>query len=135
MGKYIDLQEDIFSVFDSVAWKAESINTYPFNFIAVDPGNQFIRVNILPSDIGVNLKSISGLLLIEVFVPKGNGPKPLFAVADKLDNYLVGKSLSTHAGTVTQFQNSSVQPLGIDKENHSLYRATYSIPFNYFGVQ
>lgn len=134
MGKYLDIQNDIFSIFNSTAWKAENIKTYPSNFIAVNSGNEFVRVSIIPSGVGVNLKSVSGVLIIDIFTPAGNGPKAAALIADKLDTYLVGKSLTTGIGSVTQLKSSALQLLGNDKDNSALYRSNYTIPFNYFGA-
>lgn len=135
MGKYLNIQNDIFSIFNSTAWKAENIKTYPSNFIAVNSGNEFIRVSIIPSGSGVNLNSVSGVLIIDIFTPAGNGPKAVALIADKLDTYLVGKSLITGINSVTQLKSSSLQLLGNDKDNSALYRSNYTIPFNYFGAQ
>lgn len=134
MGKYTALEKDIFSVFGSILWKAEKIKTYPANIQATETGDSFIRVSIIPSGIGLNLKSISGVVIIDIFTSAGSGPNSTSLIADKLDSYLVGKSLSTQAGSVTQFQNSSLAPLGTDPDNTTLYRATYTIQFSYFGV-
>ena len=132
MGKYANLQTDIFSVFDSVEWKAENITTYPSNFIAVNPGNEFIRISIIPSDEGVNVRSVSGVMIVDIFTSAGSGPSRAGFIADTLDTYLQSKSLSTVSNIVTQFKSSNMAPSGRDKDNKSLYRSTYSIPFNYF---
>lgn len=135
MGKYSDIQSDIFSVFDSTAWKAENIKTYPSNFIAVNSGNEFIRVSIIPSGNGINLISISGVIIIDIFTSAGNGPKATILIADRLDSYLVGKSVKTASSKLTQFFNSSLSRGSIDKDNSALYRVAYTIPFTYFGAQ
>jgi len=135
MGKYSDLQNDVFSIFNSTAWKAENIKTYPTNFIAVNSGNEFIRVSIIPSGNSVNLISVSGVLIIDIFTAAGNGPKATTTIADKLDSYLVGKSIMTQGSNRTSLFNSSLVMSGNDKDNPALYRATYTVPFNYFGVQ
>jgi hypothetical protein len=133
MGKYSALQTDIFSVFNSVAWNAELIRTVPVNYNGESVGNEYIRVVIIPEHKGLNLKSASGILSIDIFTPAGDGPNRTSFIADKLDDYLVGKSLSTVSG-VTQFDRSNLQPFGVDKANPTLYRSIYSITFNYFGV-
>jgi len=33
MGKYLDLENDVFSIFADPLWKAEKIATYPNNFV------------------------------------------------------------------------------------------------------
>jgi hypothetical protein len=102
--------------------------------IAVDSGVEFIRVNIVASGEGINLKSISGVLIIDIFVSAGNGPGRANFMADVLDTYLVGKSFKLTAPSTTQFNGSSMQFVGRDPDNQALSRYVYSIPFNYFGV-
>jgi hypothetical protein len=135
MGKYTNLQKDIFSIFDLEAWENQSIKTYPSNFIATNSGSEFIRVSIIPRGFGINLKSISGILLVDIYIDSGSGPNRSSFIADKLDEFLVGKSISLTNGAVTQFENSVMSPMGVDKDNPTLYLSAYSIPFNYFGVQ
>lgn len=131
MGKYTNLEKDVFSVFDGNAWKLELIKTFPSNFIPVNHSNEYIRVSIIPSGSGINLKSISGILIIDIFTPAGGGPHRASVIADKLDDYLQGKHLSNTSGAVTQFQSSSMVPKEAEK---TLQRSSYTIPFNYFGV-
>jgi len=123
-----------FSIFGSTSWKNENIKTFPVNFIELTPGTEFVRVSVIPSGNGINLTSISGVLIIDIFTSAGNGPRRTSLIADKLDSYLVGKSVSTVSGNSTQFNKSALAYLGLDTVNSALYRATYSIPFNYFGV-
>ena len=134
MGKYENLEKDVFSIFASTLWKNENIKTFPVNFIELTPGTEFVRVSVIPSGNGINLTSISGVLIIDIFTSAGNGPRKTSLIADKLDSYLVGKSVSTVSGNNTQFNKSSLSYIGLDTVNSALYRATYSIPFNYFGV-
>jgi len=134
MGKYENLEKDVFSIFGSTSWKNENIKTFPVNFIELTPGTEFVRVSVIPSGNGINLTSISGVLIIDIFTSAGNGPRRTSLIADKLDSYLVGKSVSTVSGNSTQFNKSALAYLGLDIVNSALYRATYSIPFNYFGV-
>jgi len=131
--KYTDLQNDVFSIFASSAWQAESINTYPSNFVGTNTSNEFIRVTIVPSGPGINLLSISGIIIIDIFTPAGEGPNRPSVIADLLDTYLVGKSFNTGSG-VTQLTNSSMEHRGRDPENNALHRSIYSIPFSFYGV-
>lgn len=128
MGKYANLQTDVFSVFDSTAWKAENIKTFPSNFIAVAAGTEFLRVSVIAGGPGINPKSTSGILIVDIFIPAGTGPNRASLIADKLDLYLSGKS-KVSAGKATQFMTSSFVPGAIDKDNPSLYRSKYQIPF------
>jgi len=133
MGKYSDLSKNVYSVFDLAGWKALNIKTFPNNFIGIANGSDYIRVSVIPSGDGVNLKSSSGLVNIDIFVKAGLGPNAIYTISDSLDNYLVGKSI-TIGNNVTQFKNSSVSIIGVDKDNSMLFRAIYAIPFNHYGV-
>lgn len=133
MGKYEASTKCILNVFGTPEWKAEGIKTYPNNFIGVDTGNRYIRVHVLPQGAGLNLKSASGQVIVDIFTPAGGGPMDAVEIADRLDAYLVGKSRSLPEGT-TQFGNSALQHLGSDKANPALHRSSYVISFNYFGV-
>jgi hypothetical protein len=136
MSKYGDLHADIYSIFGSPTWAAESIGTYPDNFVGTNVGNEYIRVSIIASgrSRANPLKSASGQLIIDIFTLAGAGTKRMAFIADKLDAYLVGKSVATTSGGTTQLMESSLASQGIDKANPALYRASYSIPFNYFGI-
>lgn len=135
MGKYTNIISEVYSLFGTSQWKAEKIKTFPSNFIGIDKANEFIRVSVIPSGTGLNRKSVSGILMIDIFTKADEGPKRLSAIADKLDSYLSGKSLTTSTGILTQFpQNSTLDLKGIDKDNPTLFRVTYTIPFNYFEV-
>jgi len=131
LGKYTNLDSDIFSVFASTAWKTEKISVYPANFVKQDPGAEFVRVSIIPSGYGVNLNSVSGVLIADIFTLAGEGPKKSSTIADRLDFFLCGKTKSSSTGKSVQFFSSTLSPSGADKDNRALYRATYTIPFNY----
>jgi hypothetical protein len=133
MGKYQGLQSDIFSIFASTAWINEDIPTYPQNFVGDTSGKDYLRVSIIANGEGINLVSSSGILKIDIFTKAGFGPSLANIIADKLDKHLVGKSIKL-SSSVTQFGKSSLNPIGVDTANTALYRASYTIPFNYFGV-
>lgn len=135
MGKYANLQADVFSIFNSVSWKAENIKTYPSNFVAINSGNEFIRVSIIPSGNSINIDSISGVIIVDIFTSAGNGPKSTVLIADKLDSYLVGKNIKITNNVAIQLFNSSLSAGTADRDNPALYRVAYSIPFTYFGAQ
>jgi hypothetical protein len=135
MGKYKNLQTDVFSVFGSDTWKAENIKTFPSNFNPSNQGNEFIRVTILSGKPGINVYSVSGTFVIDIFTSAGLGPDRSITIADKLDQYLVGNSIQSSLGTITQFLNSTFESRGLDKDNPSLYRSIYTIPFSYFEVR
>jgi len=133
--KYADLYKNIYSLFGSAEWILESVKTYPSNFTGVSTAASYIRVAIVAS--GANevrpLKSVSGQLVISIFIPSGQGPNAGIAIADKLDGYLSGKSLVS-GGSVTQFSSSTLIELGRDRDNASLHVLKYSIDFSHYGV-
>lgn len=132
MGKYTALHKDIYSIFDSNSWKAELIKTYPSDFIATAPGNEYIRVSIVTGATNLLDDSVQGMLIIDIFTPAGFGPKKSNIIADKLDTYLEKKSISLTTGGVTQFTLSTLQSLGQDPDNPSLIRSRYQIPFTFY---
>lgn len=134
MGKYYGGEKAVFSVFNSSAWKGEKITTIPSNFVLDKPLSEFIRVNIISDGTGVNLKSGAGIIIADIFSPAGIGPSRASFIADKLDAYLQGKSFSVLLIGTLQMGQSSMSPKGIDTANSALYRAQYTIPFNFYGV-
>jgi hypothetical protein len=134
MGKYAGIETDIFSVFANNLWKAENIKTLPSNFLGVNVGTEYIRVNVVTGGPGINLKSASGVLMIDIFTPAGSGTRRPSLIADKLDQYFSGKSFNTTSGAVTQLFGSTLQHRGVDKDSSALHRSIYAIPFNYYGT-
>lgn len=133
MGKYESLSKIIFSIFSSTEWTAENIQTYPDNFAGSDTGTRYIRVSLIPSGVGININSVSGQTIIDIFTPSGRGPAEYLKIADSLDKFLVGK-LKQVSGNTVQFHASVLSPRGFDGANPALHRASYSIPFNFFGI-
>jgi len=134
MSKYTSLINDVFSIFSTEEWGLEGINAVPSNFVP-DGLEEFARVSVIPSSFGVNFQSISGVLIATIFVPAGYGPKRYMEIADTLDRYLVGKTVTLSSGGSTQFTNSSsLRALGEDQKMPTFYAAEYTIPFSYFGV-
>jgi hypothetical protein len=127
MTRYSQTDSDIFSVFGSEEWEDKEIPTFPSNMSFDKVPRKFILLNIIKSGAGVNLKSISGQLIIDIFIAAGEGPTQASNIADTLDAFLVGKTLNK-----TQFFESSTTELGKDKVNPTLYRIQYVIPFQHF---
>lgn len=133
MGKYITLQTNIFTIFGSQEWNAENVKTVPTNFTGIDFSEEFIRISIVPSNKGLNRKSVSGILIADIFTKAGDGPTRAFDLADKLDTYLQNKYFSIDPNAI-QFFGSMFRTDTLDSDNPSLFRSTYSIPFNYTEV-
>lgn len=132
MGKYLNIQNDVYSVFATKLWQAENIKTFPVGIQA--DSSEYIRINILSNGLGINRVSVSGMLMIDIFIEAGTGPKRAYLIADRLDAYLESKTMKTAQNGSTQFESSNLVNLGVDKDDKSLYRYSYSLPFHYHGV-
>ena len=131
---YSLLKDDIYGVFASTPWVSAGYKAYPSNYNGtIDTSNTFIRVSILPGKATLNAfrfkKTFSGLLILSIFVKAGEGDKTLFTVADALDSFFQGKTLTNG----TQFGPSTLSTLGLDPTDDSLYRGDYSINFKAYG--
>jgi hypothetical protein len=135
MGKYTELQSAIFNFFSGLTWGLESIPTYPQDLAIKDNHEKFVRISIIPSGNGINLKSASGICIIDIFTATTANPSEAMVIADKLDDYLVGGSKNTSEGVLQFPTASSLVPKGKDVSNPALIRHSYTIPFKYFGVQ
>jgi hypothetical protein len=133
MGKYHDALNAVFSIFETPSWKLENIKAFPSNFNLKNASDKFIRIDVIPSGRGINLKSVSGILAIDIFTAAGSGPKGTLLIADALDKFLVGKTFITPQGCL-QTLNSSYSHRGLDPVNPTLSKAVYSVPFNFYGV-
>lgn len=133
MSKYAQLQLDVFSIFAQPSWAAENIKTFPSGVLVKDAA-EYIRISVLPTGNPLNSKSASGLIIVEIFTAANIGPMRAFVIADKLDQFLLGKSIPTGT-SVTQFSDkSSLSPRGIDPVNSNLIKSNFSISFNHFGA-
>lgn len=133
MGKYELITRNILAIFELPAWKSESVDTYPSNFIITVPKKEYLRVTVVPNGSSINRISASGLLLIDIFTAVGSGPLRPSLIADVLDKYLAGKTFNV-ANATTQLKGSYLAGCGVDKADPTLYRSQYTIPFNHFGV-
>jgi hypothetical protein len=134
MGKYTNLESNVHSIFASVSWKAQGVITVPANYAGNVESDEYIRISIVSSGLGYNLHSVSGMLMIDIFTRAGEGPRRSSVIADLLDSYLVGRTISPTSGVSVQMMGSSVSQSGPDKDNPALNRAIYAIPFNYSEV-
>jgi hypothetical protein len=130
MGKYSDLQTKIYSIFDSDEWKMNRLKTLPSDFSSSDSAEEFIRISVIPSGEGLNLRSLSGICIIEIYTAFGFGPTRANEIADILDSFLLGTTVQNWC----QFSASTLTPKGQDKGNPLLSCQHYTIPFNLYGV-
>lgn len=131
-AKFTRVEADVYSVFAQDSWITEEIVTYPSNFPPDDGVGEYIRVAIIASGSAPRLQSTSGVVLIDIFTEADRGSHRPNVIADKLDQYLLGKSLKTGQGT-TLFLGSSMIHNGIDRDTKTLFRSTYTINFKFFG--
>ena len=136
MNKYTSLVDNIYSIFSSPSWIATTIKTYPENFSGSNSGNEFIRISILPVDDSLISfpKSVKGQMIVDIFTAAGEGTKRGAQIADLLDTHIVGRTIALNSSGNVQFGNSSLNSVGIDRANSSIYRFIYSVSFNYFGT-
>ena len=94
MAKYRNALSAMFSIFETPGWKFENIKTFPSNFNLKDAGDKFIRIDVIPSGRGLNLRSVSGILAVDIFTAAGSGPKGALLIADALERTIVtGKQI------------------------------------------
>ena len=132
MGKYERALKDIYSIFDSDAWKIFAIKTFPENYKGDD--SEYIVLSVAFAKPGLNRESSSGMLFVEIYTEANKGPLRGLEIASMLDSILSEKSVLADLKLNTQFQRGSVVPMGVDKENPFLFRHSYSIPFSHFGA-
>jgi hypothetical protein len=132
MGKYSSLYKDIYSIFGTTEWKGENIQTFPSNFVGnSNGGSEYLRIHILPTSIQMAKYplSVAGQVIIDIFTGAGTGTLRTSQIADRLDTYLAGK----YIGKV-QFGSSTLDVIGIDEDDTTLFRSNYVISFNYYEV-
>lgn len=131
MSKYANILSDVEFEFQTSAWKAHSIKTYPVNFVVPSTVSEFVKIEVLP--LGTNTDygrfGIEGKVIIQIYIKANQGSKRLMEIADLLDNILQNKTL----GTGTKTQESSLAILGLDRDSPDLFRGDYSLDFNYFN--
>lgn len=132
MGKFSSAEELLYSVFGGQAWVAENVPTFPSNFTNGQGLQRYIRVTPICSGAGVNVRSVSGLLNIDIFTKAGEGYKDTNAIADAIDKHFAGKAIKLSQGSL-QCLSSTLTHLGRDADNPALHRSLFSVPFNFYG--
>jgi hypothetical protein len=132
VSKHTALLTAIYSVFTTSEWRDQYITAMPPNFQGqLETEGEYTRINILASkpklEFG-NANNISGSVMIDIFIPQGQGINRTHEIADILDSLIQTKWIDG-----VQFGASTLQQLGRDQANSGLHRALYSIPFTYYG--
>lgn len=133
MTTFASLVDTIYEVFGSEAWKAEKVKAFPWSYQGDVGKVPFLRIKILPGRpefvaFGFR-KQLTGMLIISIFTDTNSGDTQLAAISDTLDKYFQGKTLSNNL----QFGVSTLNVIGAESQNTSLYRGDYSIQFNFYG--
>jgi hypothetical protein len=131
MSKFSSLEKGIYTVFGNKSWTDLEIPTIPSNFIYEKEG-EFVRINIIPSDSSVNLASLGGMLIIDIFTEVNLGTRRAVELADLLDEFLFSKNVLYSETENIQFFNSNLVHNSVDPDDPSLFRSTYTIQFQFF---
>lgn len=89
----------------------------------------WIRVTIAPATaepacIGSNKIRVTGQIIIQIFTPIGDGPKPAFEIADEIAELMQNKSIGSVTNTWT------AETLRIGDDNNGWYQINVLIPFH-----
>jgi len=131
MAKFVNLLSDIEGQFATSTWISTNISAFPANFRIPENTSEFVKLEVLPlrdnSDYG--RCGIEGIIYVQIYVQANQGLKRLMEIADILDTLLQAKSL----GNGTQTQASTLNILGVDKDNPDLFRGDFSVNFTHYN--
>ena len=123
-----DVQTDIESIFLSPSWTAQNIEVVPDDFPLVGEGVKF-KVDYQSQNFYYGGYGVTGKLYLSIYTKAGKGQTRANVIVDLLNTLAQGQTLP--AGTQTG--PSTVIALGIDRDNSSLTRTDFSVPFNKFA--
>lgn len=131
MSKFVKLLSDVESVFTTSTWTSTNISAFPSNFRVPENTSEFVKLEVLPlrdnSDYG--RCGVEGIIYVQIYVQANQGVRRLMEIADILDTLLQAKSLPN--GTKTQA--SSLNVIGMDRDNPELFRADFAVDFTYYN--
>jgi hypothetical protein len=119
----------IFGIFASNEWKTHGIKTVPQDTVLPTGTVPFVRVSVLPSAYGVNIVSLGGMVMLEIYTPSGDGPALSVSIADKLRSLISNKSLTAPSGRTVQFRSPTLSAKGADPRNSSLSKSVLVFEF------
>jgi hypothetical protein len=125
---------DILTEFSLPSWTNNNINMYPNDYQGVISNeNEYCRISVFPSASANfahgNKKSLSGTVIVKIFVSAGDGQARIMEIAEALDSVLQNKKLTRGTELYTSFINVE----GLDPSNPALSSASYIIPFTLYG--
>ena len=127
MGKYLELEEAVFSIIASPEFAAEKLTVHPNNFTGAITVES-LRLDIVTNSASYSIRSSTGFLIFQIFVKSGIGTRRACVIADILDKHLIGKTVKKEEGTL-MFTNSVLQHYGVDKANLGLHLSEYTINY------
>jgi len=127
--------EDIINTFYALPTNnlLANLPVYPADYRGTFSSSSFLKLNIvtgLAKQFAYrDNKLVTGLVIVSIYYPAGQGQKYPTTVASLLDNTFENKLLNYGIQTNV----SSLQFLGPDKDDTTLSRADYSVSFSYYG--
>lgn len=130
MSKYTDVISDIEGQFATSDWTTNNIPAFPSNYRVASNQSEFVKIEVLPlrSNSDYGRFGIEGIVYVQVYVQANKGVRRLMEIADLLDNLLQNKTLTNG----TQTRESSLNVLGLDKDNPELFRGDFSVQFIHY---
>ena len=122
-----EIQTNIESILGTTEWTQHNISAYPANYQGKIKGNEWVRLNVFPSNSNLyfNSERIYGQIVFNIFVPVGQGMVRATEIADILKNTFGRQTISG-----IQTTNSFITTKGIDEVDKGLFRIDYTVNFN-----
>jgi len=106
---------------------------YPSDFKGESSSTPFIKMNFVFAKAEryayQHKKEISGMIVFQIFYDSGYGQKQPATIANLITTYFEDKLVKTNLQTSL----GSLEFLGPDRDDTTLSRADYSVPFTYYG--
>jgi len=127
MSKYANVISDIEGQFGTSGWTNTNISAFPSNFRVPANLSEFVKIEVLPlsSNSDYGRFGVEGIVYIQTYVQANQGVKRLMEIADLLDNILQNKTFTNG----TQTRESSLNVLGLDRDNPELFRGDFAVDF------
>jgi hypothetical protein len=127
---YSDVLSDIYGVLANVPYR-----TFPSSYQGQSGGPPYILSTVLMPNVKANsynmcCKEFKGMLILSIYVSSDAGEKLIYEMADTINQLIEWQVLPNG----THLQTSSIEIIGHDDINRSLYRADYKVPFTHYGA-
>ena len=119
---------ELLKLFGDPVWSSKGVKTLIGNTGL--PGTvPYIRIHHVLGKSNVNLNSLTGQLLVHIFTLTKDGPKPLFEIADSVQEFLGRGSRISRGGLNIWIKDSSLSNAVTDSADKSLSTAILTINF------